>query len=76
MLTHTTQALFAVVAAGVFLQLLTLLWVGGKLLRPRLARRLKRTPPGTAAPVAVLGGERSRRRLRRDYRLALHTTRA
>ena len=76
MLTHTTNLLFAAVVAGVFFQLLALVRLGGKLLRPRIANRLQRTRRTAAAPVAApaIAG-RVRRRPRRDYRLALRTAR-
>lgn len=77
MLTFTANALIVVIAAGVFAQLLAVAWVGGKVLRPRLAAR--RRACRTVAPkadTALALNVRARRRLRRDYRLALLAARA
>jgi len=69
MLTFTTNALVVVIAAGVFAQLLAVVWVGGKVLRPRIARCKVRTTSNADTAVAL--NVRARRRLRRDYRIAL-----
>lgn len=74
MLALTTNVLFAVIVAGVFAQVAAVAWAGGKVIRPRLARRWK---PTRQTPVATLAlNVRARRRLRRDYRIALLSARA
>ncbi|MBN9118486.1 MAG: hypothetical protein J0I06_04890 [Planctomycetes bacterium] len=79
MLTHTANLLLAAAVAGVFVQSLAVVWVGGRVLRPRISRlRAPRAaaptprPQNGAAPAAVV---RVRRRPRRDYRLALGAAR-
>lgn len=75
MLTFTTNALTVVIVAGVFAQLLAVAWVGGKVLRPRIVRRCKARPAGSRNDAVALN-VRARRRLRRDYRIALLAARA
>lgn len=73
MLALTTNVLFVVIVVGVFAQVAAVAWAGGKVIRPRLARR-KRTLPAPAVALAI--NVRARRRLRRDYRIALLSARA
>ena len=73
MLALTTNVLFAVIVAGVTAQVAAVAWAGGKVIRPRLARQQSKV----VAPTAALAlNVRARRRLRRDYRLALLSARA
>lgn len=76
MLAVITHALTAVVVAGVAVQLLAVVWAGGKVLRPRLARRAKVAPATPKVETAIALNVRARRRLRRDYRIALAAARA
>lgn len=76
MLAVITSALTVVIAAGVAVQLVAVAWAGGKVLRPRLAPRCPAKSPAPKGDDALALNVRARRRLRRDYRIALAAARA
>jgi hypothetical protein len=76
MLAVITSTLTAVVVAGVAAQLVAVVWAGGKVLRPHITRRVSAKPAAPKAESNLALNVRARRRLRRDYRIALAAVRA
>lgn len=81
MITQNIAAvLFALVIAGVFIQVLAVAWVGGRIARVRMARRVAKWRKCQPKPSAVATRRPAlallMRRRCRDYRTALRTAKA